>query len=133
MDKCSHSNVADFETIQILNMMLFAPELFEHVMIFESDEIENFDIGFVDFYLKDNENIQIEVEDWACETTEALNNLRSKIIKKYTVHLQMPKTEDKVIFIKGRKVGKIQNMLGQVESDPELNYGERIKKHLETT
>jgi hypothetical protein len=57
-----------FEHSKLMNLITYVPELFLPVLIFESDEIEDFDIGYNDFWLKskahDWGNIKLGTDDF---------------------------------------------------------------------
>ena len=130
--KTGEGNIIDFETVSLLNTILLIPEKFKDVLILEDpEEIENFDIGYENFYLMINNSIPISGDD----LFEDPDNLLKKLRDKYYVYNKKPETIKgyTIKFFKRKLVGKMMNLLGEVLDDKKLNYNWRVKQILKIT
>ena len=121
--------IIDNETMCLLNTILYVPEKFKDVLILEDpEEIENFDIGYENFYLMTNNSISILDDDIFEDPDNILKKLRSK----YHVYKKKPEIIEgyTIKFFKRKLVGKMMNLLGEVLEDKKLNYNWRVKQIL---
>jgi len=129
MLKKKMENIIDFETSGLLFTILLIPEKFKDVLILEDpEEIENFDIGYENFYLMTNNSISILNDDIFEDPDNILKKLRSK----YHVYKKKPEIIEghTIKFFKRKLVSKMMNLLGEVLEDKKLNYNWRVKQIL---
>ncbi len=119
----------DFKTYVILNLMVLMPDKFQNIIIWESNEIENFDIGFKDFYLVTKEDIETQEWNLAVEPDETVQKMRQK----YFVYTEKPEINEKnykVEFFKSTLVSKPFTLLGGDVDDQTRTYNTAIKEVL---
>ena len=122
-------NILDHRTGILLDLITIIPEKFEDVLILEleSDEIDNFDIGFIDFYLISKKDITLNKSGF--DSPEEIVEIVEKLRHKYSVSIDQPKSRagESVYFFKRTLISKPINLLGEVDLSPSLSYNKRIK------
>ena len=125
--KAYGGNIIDIETSSLLFVILLIPEKFKDILILEDpEEIENFDIGYENFYLMINNSIMISGN----EIFEDPDNMLKKLRSKYHVYKKKPENIEgyTIKFFKRKLVGKMMNSLGEILEDKKLNYNWRVKQ-----
>lgn len=67
--------------LQLLDVIILAPEIFKDVLILESEEIDDFDIGYQEFWLKIQKNEEPI-------NTISIEDKRAYIRKYFSVHTE---------------------------------------------
>lgn len=121
-------NILDTKTHDLLTIIVLIPEKFKDVLILESDEIDNFDIGFESFYLLSKDDI--EIQGW--ELLESPDDVVKKLRQKYFVSINRLETVDgySIHFFKHTLISQPHNMLGETNTDLNLQYNWKIQKNL---
>jgi hypothetical protein len=120
-------DIIDNKTSRLLDLITIIPDKFEDVLILESDEIDNFDIGFIDFYLICKKDIYLNKSGF-----NSLKEIIEKIRHKYSISIDQPRARagESVYFFKRTIISKPINLRGEIDLNPSLSYNERIKSVL---
>lgn len=126
INKKRNESVMTIETFNLMQLICLIPEMFKSVLIFESDEIEDFDIGLEEFWLSVKQDIEWQSfpnrsdyfkGKYAVFTKEsefvATEGVRLFHYKKTLI--QKPKYKDGIIDEEGVYNKRIRKMLSFIE------------------
>ena len=122
--------ILDAKAQELLGLMSIIPDIFKDILIFESDEIEDFDIGFCSFYLISRKDIIVNGHEFFEDPYMCAERLREK----YSISFEGPNVGIQenlydVTFFERHIISKPKNLLGDVEE--ELAIRPKIEKGLQ--